>query len=138
MSTMYDAIERGATKALKRLLNGDIENGGFPAAIAKAVMDEQLLSDKVLAVLADRFRTRLKSDVRSLGARLAYAADHSLPKAMPDAIGEWSEELDRISMAVYYFVEEDDVLEALRFIDMSGSDWSDYIHQTEAEVPDGD
>ena len=132
---MYDAVEQGATKALESLLSGEIENGGFPAVIAKAVMDEQLLSDAVLAVLVDRFRLRLKTDVRYLGAQMEHASSRKPPRAMPDLIGQWTEELERINMAVYYFVEEDDVLEALRFIDMSGCDWSDYVH--EAEVPDG-
>lgn len=132
MSTMYNAIEQGATKALEHLLSGDIENGGFPAIIAKAVMDEQLLSDEVLAVLCNRFRNRLKTDVRFLSDRIAFAASNTPPRAMPDAIGEWSEELDRINTALYYFVEDDDVLEALRFIHMNGCEWSDYIHEAEA------
>lgn len=137
MSTMYDIIERAVNKTIAVMLNGDgVLVGGMAKELTDAIMAEGLLSDEVLVGLADRFSRRLKTDLRTLCAHLDDAANRTPPRAMPDAIAEWTEELARIGMAVYHFVEEEDVLEALRFIDMSGSDWSDYIY--EAEAADGD
>ena len=136
MSTMSDSIERGMTRAVVLWRDGEIKTRELASVAINLIMQEPLLTDEVMAVLADRFRLRLKTDVLTLAASVSRGATHAPPRSFPDLIGEWTEELERISMAVYYFEDEDDVHEALRFIHMSGSDWSDYIHQAEADNDD--
>ena len=132
MSTMSDGIERGMTRAAMFWRDGEINSHELAAVAANLIMQEPLLSDKVVGILKSKFQERARIDLALLGAELQQASDRQLG-ILSDDIAAWVEELERISMAIYHLIDEKDVLEALRFIDMNLSDWSDYIHQAEAD-----
>lgn len=85
------------------------------------------LSDDVLSILDAEFRTRVKHELIELGEGVRNAGLHRPPMVLSDHIAEWSEVLDRISTALYHFVEDKDVLMGLHFISMTGSQWSDIV-----------
>lgn len=133
MSRMSNAIERGASNAIAKLLNGDVENGGFGELVASAVMKEELLSSKVLVLLNAEFHRRLKRGLVNLGEAICSGGRGKPAYILPDCIAEWVEELERISTALYDFTQNKDVLEGLRFISMSGREWSDYTEGCEED-----